>query len=121
MPSLYEKLGGDKAVHATVEIFYQKVIADKELAPFFSGINMQRQKRMQFEFLTVAFGGPNKYSGQAMRAAHRRPVELGLNEHHFNLVAGHLKQSLLELQVPPELVHQVMAVAASTKQDVLNQ
>lgn len=120
MSSLFEKIGGDGAVDAAVDIFYQKVIGDVALAPFFDGINMERQKRMQKAFLTVAFGGPNNYSGQGMRAAHARPVAIGLNETHFNKVAEHLQRTLLELSVPYELIQEVMTIAASTKDDVLN-
>lgn len=121
MTSLYEKIGGDKAVEAAVDIFYSKVMNDKELSPFFDGMNMERQKKMQQAFLTVAFGGPNRYSGRGMRAAHARPVAIGMNESHFNRVADHLQRTLLELSVPYELIQEVMTIAGSTKADVLNQ
>ena len=121
MPTLYEKIGGEKAVDAAVDIFYTKVINDPALSPFFDGIAMDRQKKMQKSFLTVAFGGPNNYTGQGMRAAHARPVAIGLNEKHFNKVAGHLQKTLLELNVPYELIQEAMNIAASTKNDVLNQ
>lgn len=120
MSSLFEKIGGDAAVDAAVDIFYEKVISDPDLAPFFDGINLDRQKRMQKAFLTVAFGGPNNYSGKGMRAAHARPVALGLNETHFSKVAEHLQNTLLELSVPSELIQEVMTIAGSTKDDVLN-
>jgi len=120
MTSLYEKIGGDKALEAAVDIFYTKVINDPALTPFFDGISMDRQKRMQKAFLAVAFGGPNKYTGRSMRAAHARPVAIGLNETHFDKVAEHLQRTLLELSVPYELIEQAMTIAASTKSDVLN-
>ncbi|GAA6133443.1 group 1 truncated hemoglobin [Oceaniserpentilla sp. 4NH20-0058] len=120
MTSLYEKIGGEKAVEAAVDIFYSKVINDHALSHFFDGISIERQKRMQKSFLTVAFGGPNNYSGRGMRAAHARPVALGLNESHFNKVAEHLQKTLLELNVPYDLIQEAMNIAASTKADVLN-
>ena len=121
MPSLYEKIGGDAALDAAVDIFYKKVINDTALSPFFDGISMDRQKKMQKAFLTVAFGGPNKYSGKGMRAAHARPVAIGLNEKHFDKVASHLQNTLLELSVPYDLIQEAMNIAGSTKNDVLNQ
>ncbi len=120
MGTLYEKIGGEGAVEAAVEIFYSKVINDPALAPFFDGMNLDRQKRMQRSFLTVAFGGPNKYSGRGMRAAHSRPVAVGLKESHFNKVAEHLQHTLVELRVPHHLVQEVMDIAGSTKADILN-
>jgi hemoglobin len=46
-------------------------------------------------------------------------AERGLNESHFNAVAGHLQATLEELKVPTDLVRQVMAIAAGTHDDVL--
>ena len=65
MSTLYEKIGGEKAVDAAVDIFYKKVISDHALAPFFDGMNLDRQKKMQKAFLTVAFGGPAEPSPAA--------------------------------------------------------
>ncbi|OUR68295.1 group 1 truncated hemoglobin [Bermanella sp. 47_1433_sub80_T6] len=120
MGSLFENIGGENAVTAAVDIFYSKIINDTALAPFFDGMDLDRQKRMQRSFLTVAFGGPNKYSGRGMRAAHSRPVAIGLEERHFNKVAEHLQKTLIELSVPHNLIQEVMAIAGSTKGDVLN-
>jgi len=118
--SVYERIGGDKAVTAAVDIFYNKIKADPDLIPFFDGIDMQRQRNMQKKFLTFAFGGPNQYSGRGLRAAHERPVKIGLSEKHFDKVAQHLQRTLLELNVPYELIQEVMEIAGSTKDDVLN-
>ncbi|MEY8205600.1 MAG: group 1 truncated hemoglobin [Bermanella sp.] len=120
MASLFENIGGEAAVTAAVDIFYSKVINDSALAPFFDGMDLERQKRMQHSFLTVAFGGPNKYTGRGMRAAHARPVAMGLEERHFNQVAEHLQNTLVELSVPHNLIQEVMTIAGSTKDDVLN-
>ena len=118
--SLYESLGGEAAVNAAVDIFYRKVLTDDSISHFFEDVDMERQAAKQKAFLTYAFGGPNHYSGKDMRAAHSRLVSKGLNEAHFNAVAGHLQSTLEELKAPPELIAQVMAIAASTHDDVLN-
>ena len=118
-PSLYERLGGQAAVSAAVELFYAKVLDDDLLRPFFDGVDMKRQKGKQRTFLAYAFGGPVKYTGQDMRAAHARLVEDGLDEEHFQAVATHLTETLVELDVPAELIAEVLAIAASTHDDVL--
>ena len=59
---------------------------------------------------------PN-YSGKNMRDAHKN---LNLKEEHFTAVAGHLKSTLEDLNVPEDLQNEVMAIAASTHDDVLN-
>jgi truncated hemoglobin YjbI len=117
--SLFEELGAEPAVDAAVDLFYQKLLADNSISHFFAGINMARQKRMQKAFLTVAFGGPNNYSGSSLRVAHQRAVDFGLNDAHFDAVIGHLEDTLLELGVPTSKVAECIAIAQTTRDDVL--
>ncbi len=117
--SLFDQLGGEAAVNAAVDIFYRKVLSDDHISHFFDDVDMERQAAKQKAFLTYAFGGPNHYTGQDMRNAHARLVAKGLNESHFNAVAGHLQSTLQELSVPEALIAQVMTIAASTHDDVL--
>jgi hemoglobin len=55
-----------------------------------------------------------------MRNAHAHLLERGLNDRHFDAVAGHLQATLRELGVATGLIDQVMAIAESTRDDVLN-
>lgn len=118
--SLFERLGGEGAVNAAVDIFYRKVLTDPGINQFFDTTDMAAQHEKQKSFLTMAFGGPNNYSGQDLRAAHAPLVEKGLNDSHFGAVAGHLQSTLQELDVAPALIDEVMAIAGSTHDDVLN-
>jgi len=116
--SLYHKLGGKAAIDAAVEAFYVKVLADARIKHFFDDINMNKQRRKQKEFLSAAFGGPIPWTGKDLRTAHANLP--GLNETHFNAVAENLQKTLEELKVKKELIDQVMAIAGSVKNDVLN-
>lgn len=117
--SLFERVGGQEAIDATVAIFYDKVLADKEIRHFFESTDMEKQKAKQKVFLSYVFGGPVKYTGKDMRNAHAHLVVNGLNESHFNAVAGHLVASLEELLVPQELIDEIVAIALSVKDEVL--
>lgn len=117
--SLFERIGGEGAVNAAVDIFYRKVLSDPSISHFFDTTDMEAQHAKQKSFLTMAFGGPNNYTGADMRKAHAPLVEKGLNEDHFNAVAGHLQATLEELNVPADLIGDVMTIAASTHDDVL--
>ncbi|MGO9988166.1 MAG: group I truncated hemoglobin, partial [Steroidobacteraceae bacterium] len=75
---LYEDLGGEPAVNAAVDIFYRKVLKDDRISRFFTGVDMAKQAAKQKSFLTMAFGGPNNYTGLDMRKAHAHLVEKGL-------------------------------------------
>ncbi len=115
--SIYEKIGGDAAVDAAVDIFYKKVLSDDRISHFFDTIDMAKQIQSQKAFLTMAFGGPNNYTGKDMREAHKH---MNLTEEHFGAVAECLVGTLKELSVAQELIDEVVAVALSVKDDVLN-
>ena len=118
-PSLYDQLGGEAAVNAAVDIFYRKVLSDYRINRFFDSSDMEKQAAKQRAFLTMAFGGPNTYTGTDMRTAHARFVKMGLNDSHFDAVMEHLIGTLQELNVPENLIAQVGAIAESTRNDVL--
>ena len=115
--TVYEKLGGDAAIDAAVNLFYEKVLADKRINHFFAHTDMNRQRNHQKRFLTQAFGGPALYSGKAMRAAHKH---LNLKETDFNAVAENLVATLNDLNIPQPLINDTMQIVASVKSDVLN-
>jgi len=117
--SLYEQLGGEAAVDAAVDIFYRHVLADHRINRFFDGVDMDKQAAKQKAFLTMAFGGPNSYTGEDMRTGHAHLVKMGLNDSHFDAVVENLAITLKELNVAQDLIDQVAAVCETTRNDVL--
>jgi len=117
--NLYEQLGGAAAVEAAVELFYKKVLADGRINPFFEGVDFRRLAGHQKAFLAMAFGGPARYRGQALRQGHAHLVARGLNDSHFDVVVELLGQTLAELGVPQPAILQVAAVAELVRNDVL--
>ena len=116
--SLYHKLGGKAAMAAAIDLFYKKVLVDERIKHFFDDINMNKQRRRQNDFLSAAFGGPTPWTGKSLRKAHENIT--GLSEVHFNAVAENLQKTLEELKIEKALIDQVMAIAASTKDEVLD-
>ena len=114
--SLYQKLGGKAAIDAVVDAFYVKVLADKRVKDFFADVSMDKQRRKQKDFLSAAFGGPLPWTGKDMRKAHEG---MGLTEEHFNAIAENLVSTLKDFKVKQELIDQVVAIALTTKDDVL--
>ncbi len=117
MSSLFERLGGNAAVDAAVDIFYAKVLADDRISQFFTTVDMDAQAAKQKAFLTMAFGGPNSYTGLDMREGHKH---MNLNEGHFTAVVENLAATLKELGVSDADIAEVAKVANSVKDDVLN-
>lgn len=119
MSTLFEQLGGAAAVDGAVDLFYRHVLSDDRIAHFFDGVDMERQAQKQKAFLTMAFGGPHNYTGADMKRGHAHLVKQGLNDSHFDAVAENLAKTLQEMGVAQTLIDQVLAIAESTREDVL--
>ena len=117
--TLFEQLGGEAAVDVAVDVFYRKVLSDYRINRFFDGADMDTLAAKQKAFLTMAFGGPNNYSGKDMRDAHAKFVKMGLDDSHFDAVVENLAETLIELGVSQELIAQVGAIAETTRADIL--
>ncbi len=115
--SIYDRIGGNDALIAAVEIFYDKILADPKIRHFFTGTDMTAQRHKQKIFLAYALGGPVQYTGQDIRNTHS---QLKLTDEHFAAVAGHLQATLEQLNVPADLIGEVMTIVGSTHDDVLN-
>ena len=120
MSTLFEKLGGQEAVNAAVDIFYRKMLSDDRVNHFFDNTDMDGQIAKQKSFLTMAFGGPNNYTGKNMREGHKHLVEKGLNDTHVDITIEHLGDTLKELGVSDDHINEVAAIANSVRDDVLN-
>lgn len=120
MSSLYERVGGEAAVNAAVDIFYRKVLMDDRINQFFDSVDMDKQAAKQKAFLTMVFGGPNNYTGQDMREGHKHLVERGLNDSHVDAVIEDLGATLQELGVADSDIAEIAAIANSVRDDVLN-
>lgn len=120
MESLFDRIGGEAAVSAAVAKLYQKILDDDMLAAFFDDIDLDKLRHSQSAFVTMAFGGAPHYTGKGLRRAHKRLVENGLGDAHFDAVANHLRDAMNELQVPADLTDEAMAIVETTRDDVLN-
>lgn len=120
MATLYERLGGQAAIDAAVDIFYRKMLADERVNYFFDNTDMDKQIAKQKGFLTLAFGGPNHYTGKDMREGHKHLIARGLNDQHVDIVIEHLGSTLQELGVSQSDIAEVAAIANGARKDVLD-
>ncbi|MFC7754363.1 group I truncated hemoglobin [Tsukamurella soli] len=115
--SIFDQIGGYEALMAVVDDFYVRVLADGELAGFFTGTTMSRLKGRQVEFFAAALGGPDPYTGAPMKQVHRGR---GITMHHFELVAGHLRDALLAAGVPADVASQILRSIAPMARDIVS-
>ncbi len=117
--SLFEQLGGEAAVDAAVDRFYRRVLTDERVNHWFEGTDMDRQAAKQKAFLTMAFGGPNHYTGMDMKKGHAHLVERGLGDKDFDVIVEDLGATLREMGVAEDLIAQVATTAETTREAVL--
>lgn len=115
--TIYDQIGGYQAIEVVVEDFYARVLADDQLAGFFTGTNMSRLKGKQTEFFAAALGGPEPYTGAPMKQVHQGR---GITMHHFTLVAGHLGDALAAAGVPPETITEILKTISPLAADVVS-
>jgi hemoglobin len=89
--TLFDMLGGPAGVAQIVHEMYSRVLADPELAPFFERVEMERLRRMQYQFIASALDGPVNYSGGELSAIHKGR---GITGHHFAKFCGHFADAL---------------------------
>lgn len=114
---LFDRLGGEPAIEAAVDEFYKRLVADEELAKFFEGIELSALKSHQRKFMKVAFTEiPEDLDvEQLMFKKHYTLFAKGLNETHFDLVAGHFVGTLESLGVDSSLINEAVGIIGSLR------
>jgi hemoglobin len=115
--SVYDEIGGREAIDAVVSDFYDRVLADDQLAEFFEGFDMAELHAHQVQFISSVAGGPVSYTGGEMREAH---ASLDIEEEDFDAVATHLDIALRENGVRDENVAAIMTEVAALEDPILN-
>jgi methyl-accepting chemotaxis protein len=103
--SLYARLGGKTKIALIVDRLYERILADRDLRPFFARANMSAIKQRELQFLTHALGGPPDSKNRQTKPAH---ANLLREPRHFERAATHLAVTLSEMSVSPDVVDGVM-------------
>ena len=119
--SLYARLGGQPAVQAVANGLVDRILADKRVNSWFahaasSPENTAAYKAKLADFICQGVGGPCKYTGRDMVAAHRGR---GVTNEAFSAVAEDLVAVLDQLKVPAKEKNEVMAIIGSLKPSIV--
>jgi hemoglobin len=108
---LLDRLGGPAALKEAVYEFYGRILDDEQLAPFFQHTDMTKLRAHQYKFMEIAFTEIPQGLDVAkyLTDTHARLFEKGLNAKHFDLVAGHLVDTLKSLKVDQDVINDVVA------------
>ncbi|RLM67525.1 group 1 truncated hemoglobin [Halorubrum sp. Atlit-8R] len=114
--TLYERLGGEPAIGAVVNEFYDRVLDDDRVNHYFDDVDMADQRSHQTKFLSAVTGGPMQYEGEEMATAHE---ELAITDAEFEVVATHLDEALRAFDVDDADREAVMEAVAGFEDDVV--
>ena len=117
--TLFETIGGRLKLNKAVGLFYQKVLADESLRPFFEAVGMDRLRERQSMFVSMLLGGRVVYTGKDMHAAHEQPRKMGMKKTHFDLFLKYFRESLEEVGVPPERLDEIIKLLEASRDNVL--
>ena len=113
--TLYVKYGS-RLTSGMAECFYDRVLVDPELAPFFEGIDVEKLREHLADFLTVLTGGPNLYKGRDLLASHQG---LKISEADFDRLMVHVAAAAEELDIAPEDIATVAEAIIGLKDQVV--
>jgi len=105
---LYDLIGGRRTVWAATKSFYDKVLADESLRPFFERTDMAHLHARQSMFVSMLLGGRVVYTGKDIHGAHAAARNQGLNDTHFDTFLRHFRAALEEVGVKAEKAQKVI-------------
>ena len=114
--SLYQRLGGYKAIVAVVDDFVGNVAADRRINRFFAKANIPRLKQSLVDQICAAAGGNCIYTGRDMKSAH---AGMGIRSQDFNALVADLTKTLRKFKVPAKEQGQLLAVLGPMKKDIV--
>jgi len=119
--SLYDRLGGKKAIVAVVDEFVGRVAADTRINGFFKDTAADPNRLAAFKGKLVdqiceASGGPCKYTGKDMKTAH---AGMGITEADFNALVEDLVGALDKFHVAAEDKNALLGVLGPMKKDIV--
>lgn len=113
---LFERIGGADVVYRLVNAMYEGVLGDPELKPFFEHVQLERLRKMQYEFMAAALDGPVNYSGAELQAVH---AGRGITAHHFAKFVGHLVTAMEAEGIAPEIIDDMLARLAMQRDRIV--
>src|SRR2546423_1701098 len=114
--SQWERVGGETAVKAVLDRFYEGVLGEPQLAGFFENVAVDDIKPHLAEVLEIVLGGPNARTDMDMAGyltgAHSG---LGVSESDYSLTGQVLMDVLAEFEIPADIVETVAAALATVQ------
>jgi hemoglobin len=118
MSTLYERIGGEENVKKMVTAFYQRVLSDSLISPFFENTEIEKLEKMQVAFFTIALGGDEPPKMPSLLESHRGR---GIESKHLTRFTELLVETLEEVGIPENEIKEVYARISTYSNDVLGE
>ncbi len=110
--SLFEKYGGFATIHKVVEHFYDGVLDNDILSPYFEGVDMSQLIDHQTRFFASAMGGPASFDDGHLEKTHQG---LGITEEAWDAVVAVLLDTLNAFNVEEGDIQLIAGAVAGKK------
>ncbi|HEY8211658.1 MAG TPA: group 1 truncated hemoglobin [Myxococcaceae bacterium] len=114
--SLFDRLGGMPAIEAVIADFMGNVAADERINAPFAVSDLKLVQKRLVEFVCVATGGPCKYGGRDMKAAHRG---MGVTNAQFDALVGDLVKTLEKFKVPEREKSELLGALGPLREQIV--
>lgn len=114
--SLYDRLGGKPAITAVVDDFVARVAGDRRINRFFANTDVPPFKAKLVDQICEASGGPCKYTGKDMKAAH---AGMGVTDADFTALVEDLVATLDKFKVPEQEKKELLGALGPMKKDIV--
>jgi hemoglobin len=120
--SPFVAIGGASAVAAVVDEFYSRLLADPVTAgyftPFLQHDGLAKLKRHQVLLLAKVLGGPDRYDGRDLGAAHK---SMPINDDVYQRVSLYLLTVLHDFRVPMDILQAASDTLSAVRPAIVNQ
>ena len=110
--NLFQKYGGFSKISRIVLDFYERLLDDDDVGPFFDEVDMARIVDHQTKFISSLLGGPTSYTDDQISKLHRH---LTINTGHFDVLARILRETLADHGMAPDDGDTVVAALDSRR------
>lgn len=104
--TLFEKYGGFSTISKIVLSFYDRMIEDDDVGPFFDDVELPRLIDHQTKFISSIMGGPASFSDDHIQRAHRNMI---IRNHHFDRLKEIVAETLADFSVEPDDIATILA------------
>ena len=103
--SLYDQIGGFSSLRKVVLDFYELVLENDEVSPFFAETNMLTQIDHQTKFIATILGGPASYTDEQLRKIH---TKMDISDDHFDTIVDLLTEAFEDNNFDQEYIEAIV-------------